>query len=408
MNLKYGQKQIPFEFASEPRLFQIMEPPQAIDPQLFKQRIKNHLQQLNPDLSNPAVIVGDKTRLCGYPEYLPVVLDTLQEFGAAREKLVVYIAYGTHLRQSEEESLSAYGPTYQQYRFLHHDCADTDSFVHLGETKRGTDVFVRKDLLSSSFVLTFGALSHHYFAGYGGGRKLIFPGLGIKSAIYQNHRLFLDKAKKMLSRGCQAGRINGNPLAEDLDEIERFKSADMAVHGILNSQGQVCDLLVGSGRDLFLKACARYGQYCEIHANQRYEFVLASCGGFPKDINFIQSHKAIHNAAAFVKDGGQMLVLAQCRDGVGSKTFLPWLQLGSYQAAFEKLAQDYEGNGGTALAMMEKLKRIRISVVTEIDDATALTIGFEKISIEQAQTRIQKASAPVAVIPNASLLVNTY
>ena len=136
--------------------------------------------------------------------------------------------------------------------------------------------------------------------------------------------------------------------------------------------------------------------------------VIASCGGYPKDINFIQSHKAINNAAAFVQEGGHLIVIAECPDGVGSTTFLPWLEMESYQAAFDQLKNSYEGNGGTALSMMEKLKRIRISLVTELDEKVSRTIGFTKITSDQAQDLVLKASSSVAVIPNASLLVNTH
>ena len=110
------------------------------------------------------------------------------------------------------------------------------------------------------------------------------------------------------------------------------------------------DLLVGRGRDFFQDACARHADHCEVAASRQYNLVVASCGGFPKDINFIQSHKAIHHAADFVRDGGRLIVLAQCGDGIGSQTFLPWFEIGSWDKAFDRLAADYVGNGGTALA----------------------------------------------------------
>jgi len=198
--------------------------------------------------------------------------------------------------------------------------------------------------------------------------------------------------------------LAGNPLAEDLDEVEMFRPADMAVHGILDSHGQVCDLMVGRGSTFFRTACARHGAHCEVAGGQ-YDLVLASCGGYPKDINFIQSHKAFHNAAAFVRDRGRLLVLAHCEDGIGSQTFLPWFKMGDWGTVFDHLATEYVGNGGTALAMMDKLRRIRISLVTMLDQSMADTIGFERISAEQAQTLVNGHRGELAVIPNAGVLV---
>ena len=173
----------------------------------------------------------------------------------------------------------------------------------------------------------------------------------------------------------------------------------------MDSKGNVCDLLPGSGKDHFQKACRQHGKYCEITADTLYDLVIASCGGYPKDINFIQSHKAVHHASMFVKDQGNLIVLAKCNDGIGSKTFLPWFEQGTWAKAFNRLSKNYEGNGGTALSMMSKLRRINISLVTELDDAICKTIGAKKISMNQAKEYIKKFSGSIAAITHAGLLV---
>ena len=85
----------------------------------------------------------------------------------------------------------------------------------------------------------------------------------------------------------------------------------------------------------------------------------------------------------FVRDGGLLLIYGECRDGIGSKTFLPWFTMGSFAAAFKELSRHYQGNGGTALAMMTKLQRIRIGMVTGLDDETCRLIGMERWSHSQ-------------------------
>jgi nickel-dependent lactate racemase len=403
-SLAYGSGHKTFACRNKPDIFKVKEPAKAITRPVFEGRLHTALDGASLDLTRPAVVVADKTRLCGYPQHLPVLLDTLEAHGVEPRRIRVYIAYGTHLPQGDDESGSAYGPAFGRHQWVQHRC-DQDEFVELGKTGRGTPVRLRADILKASCVLTFGAIAHHYFAGFGGGRKLIFPGLGEKSAIYSNHGLFLDIERRRLASGCQSGRLKGNPLAEDLAECESFRPADLAIHGILDSQGRVCDLLVGRGSADFSRACQRHASHCEIETNQPYDLVVASCGGFPKDINFIQSHKAIHHAAAFVRDGGRLILLAQCRDGIGSQTFLPWFQLGGWDKAFDRLAENYVGNGGTALAMMAKLQRIRISLVTALDSHQADIIGFDIWSPERVQACLHRHTGSLAVIPNASLVV---
>ncbi|MEW5908159.1 MAG: lactate racemase domain-containing protein, partial [Thermodesulfobacteriota bacterium] len=323
----------------------------------------------------------------------------------SRDSLRIYIAYGTHFRQSEKESLSTYGPVYRRYHFVHHNCDDKALFEDLGTTFRGTRITLRKELLRSTFIITFGAISHHYFAGYGGGRKLIFPGLGFRDSIYQNHSLFLDKKMETLCLECGPGMLKGNPVAEDLDEIEDRFSAHLGVHGILDENGRVCDIYLGRGRKEFLKACTAHAGNCEIPCKEAFDLVVASAGGNPKDINFIQSHKAVENAAKFVRDNGILILFARCPDGIGSSTFLSWFERNSFKESFQRLSKAYEGNGGTALSMMIKSRRISIFMITDLEDSICRNMGIRKISRKKAQEMIDIEKGRIAVIPNAGLVV---
>ena len=404
IELRYGATRIKLPLPADTALLSIQEPRQAVSEADFNSDLEDALKPHSLSNCQVAVVVADKTRLCAYNRYLPVLLKQLEARGAHLDKLTCYIAYGSHPFQSDADSLSAYGDSFSCYRFVHHDCKDAALFQSLGHTTRGTPIRVRKDILGAEYLVTFGAISHHYFAGYGGGRKLLFPGLGQREAIYHNHGLFLDQQRRTLASGCQSGRLTGNPLAEDLAEIENRRPADLAIHGILDSRGRVCRLLVGSGSDHFLRACASHARNCEVTVSHGYDMVLASCGGFPKDINFIQAHKAVHHAAAFVNDGGTLVILAQCRDGIGSTTFLPWFSLG-WDAAFEQLGQHYQGNGGTALAMMQKTRRIRICMLTDMGPDQCHTIGVEKIAAAEIDQMLRRQSGTLAAIFNASLLV---
>ena len=402
----YGKNRLTLDVPAHAVHLQVKEPPQRINQALLRERLNDFCSKNPLNLTNPMLVLADKTRLCGYPEYLPIVLDVLKEQGMDAARLKIIIGYGTHARQSDAECRQAYGSSYDRYAFIHHDCTMAEGFKDCGITSRGTPIRFRHDLLAASTIISMGAVSHHYFAGYGGGRKLVFPGCGERGAIYANHGLYLDNTAGTIAAGCRPGILVGNPLAEDLFEIEQKLPVDLAIHGILDSHGRLCDLLVGKGRQSFAVACRQHGENCEVSASD-FSVVVASCGGYPKDINFIQSHKAVHNAAMFVADGGLLLLYGECRDGIGSKTFLPWFGMGSFAAAFAALAGKYQGNGGTALAMMAKLQRIRVAMVTTLDDDICRLIGVERWSHDHVTTyldRLQPAQS-LAFIDNASLTV---
>lgn len=404
LRISFGHNQLELCIKGSVQTLSIKEPAQVIDEKTFSKKLGSVFQHGNYDLSDPIIVVADKTRVCGYPEYLPVLVQELVRYGAYKKNIKFIIAYGTHLSQSDAECRRGYGTVYDEYTFIHHDCNKVELFEELGTTSRGTPIRIRKDILNASGVITMGPICHHYFAGYGGGRKLIFPGCGEKEAIYYNHGLYLNRDEKRLSVSCQPGILENNPIAEDLFEIAQTRQADLSIHGIINSHGELCDVVLGSTRDEFLAVCDIHGELCE-QKSDSFDLVIGSCGGYPKDINFIQSHKAIHNAAMFVKDGGTLVMYTECCDGIGSETFLPWFEEGGFSKAFEKLSASYEGNGGTALAMMTKLQRIKIILVTSLDDSICTLIGVEKKEHDEVQELVDTRTGTIAWIPNGSLLV---
>jgi lactate racemase len=405
ITLKYGKEGKTFNLPIRAEKLEVTDPENTINREKFYLDFGNMLSSQPGEYTTVGIIVSDKTRLCGYPRFLPWVVDVLHTKGFKKESICFYIAYGTHPKQSEAESVASYGKVYSDYQFVHHNCSDEHIFQPLGKTSRGTQVKVRADILKSSLLITFGAISHHYFAGYGGGRKLLFPGLAERKAIYQNHSLFLDLKNRMLAAGCQPGKLEGNPLAEDLKEIDDLMPSKISIHGILNSRGEVCELLIGKDYDDFIRACHEHDSYFRCENNKLYDMVIASSGGYPKDINFIQAHKSVHHAAAFVKDGGKLIVLSECIDGIASNYFLKYLEAGSFESALAMLEKNYEGNGGTALSMMTKTSRINIYMKTSLDEGICKILNVKKITTEDIQQLLDEEKGSLAVIGNASMLI---
>ena len=402
---KYGDDEVELTVPERAKQLYGTEPLHTVD----KEKFINGLDQLigNKAIKGPvAIVVADKTRLCGYPQVLPWVIETLHGKSIADDQITFYIAYGTHLPQSEEECLAAYGEVYQTYRFIHHECTQQNAFVSFGKTRQGTEVKVRRDVVESACILTIGAVSHHYFAGYGGGRKLLFPGLGEKKAIYANHGLFLDRDNKRLAPGCWPGSLEANPLAADLKEIHEMLPSYLSIHAVLDSQGKPASYSFGKNYDDFLRVCRTLDDCYKIEIEHPFDLLLASGGGFPKDINMIQAHKSLHNAANLVRDGGTLVMFAECRDGIGSTTFLPYFEMGGWNNAFNALAGNYTGNGGTALAMMEKTNRINIALVTSLPGVLCAKLDTDKQTIEQVARLIKSQSGRVGIMQNSSLLVS--
>jgi nickel-dependent lactate racemase len=178
----------------------------------------------------------------------------------------------------------------------------------------------------------------------------------------------------------------------------------LEIHGILNSRKEVCEIHFGLHYNHFKDACDHYDHWFRIRGGETYDMVVASAGGYPRDINYIQAHKSIHNAASFVRDGGTLVILAECRDGIGNQAFLDLFALGSKEAIFREMERDYRNNAGTALATLGKAGRISIRFVTLLDAQTCSMMGMHRTLPEEARQLVESATGRVAWIENASLL----
>jgi len=399
-SLKYGRQSYDLEIPGHTRHIKASPPGGSPDREAFMQELDIRLK---PGIASAGIVVSDKTRSCDYHKLLPWLIRGLKNRISDDEAIKVYIAYGTHPEQTDRESLKIYGDIYRHYEFIHHNCDETGNMVTPGLTSRGTPVTVRKDIFNHDQLILFGAVSHHYFAGYGGGRKLLFPGLAEREAIYSNHSLFIDFAKMSLDHGCGPGMLEGNPVAEDLLEADRMMPEKIIISGIPDDRGNVSRILFADSYDEFLPACAMYDEHYRKYGEKKYDNVIAGTGGFPKDINFIQAHKSLHNAASFVKDGGRLIMLAECIDGIGNDGFLKIFS-GSKQEIFDGLKKQYSGNGGTALSLLAKTERINISMLTRLSRRTCDKLNINKLSMSELKSELAGIGGSTAVICSAGIV----
>jgi len=403
--LKYDSSGYTLRFPGHRRLLSHREPKKRMDAHAFYELLYPRLEERIRPGSSVGIVVSDKTRRCQYELYLPVLTAILTDLGLSPRQIRFYIAYGTHARQTEEESLLTYGETYKHFRFEHHNSRLILKGRVLGITARGTLVRLREDVLEHDVLITFGAILHHYFAGYGGGRKLLFPGLAAYDSILQNHAIFLDFERYRTREGCRSGELDQNHLARDLEEIEALLPPRLEIHALLNSRNEVAEIQLGERYADFRLACQRYDECYASGEKERFDLVVASAGGYPRDINFIQAHKAIHNAASFVKDEGKLIIFAGCRDGFGNPALKEIFQRGAGQKAFGELKDNYENNAGTVIAMLEKSLRIQVHLFTSLSRTDCMDLGAYRVhELKEVQEMIDMHKGSLAVLGNADML----
>jgi nickel-dependent lactate racemase len=339
-------------------------------------------------------------------EVLPAIIARLVASGVDLAGVAIFIASGAHTPGPDEDPRQLVGDGVpSEIAIVRNYSRRASDFKLVGITHRGTPVMINNLLLQADLNIVISGVAFHYFAGVSGGRKMVLPGACHVETIKANHRLTIDRDGD-LDPSCRSGNLDGNPVHEDMVEGMSHLGNVFMINMVLDGWGRVRDVTCGDGVASHLEAAKRVRALLEVSVAARCDLAVAGAGGYPFDVDLIQTHKAIDHAAHSVRDGGALVVAASCSAGVGSESFLPWFDLGGIKAATKKLLRDYTLNGQTALALMKKLQRIRIILVSSLDRAlverTGMTFAADPAeALTKAETVV--GSGPLTYIfPTAS------
>ena len=336
------------------------------------------LRKIIPRSGNISVLISDLTRGGCAGWMLAGLLEFLEEHGAGPDRVTVVAALGMHrgFRQGELEAHVG-ADIVRRWRVLEHDARDAGSLLDVGTTSAGTPCLFNRTVVESALVIAVGAVSFHYFAGYGGARKLILPGVAGEKTIVANHRLSLGKDPGAgLSRGCRSGALDGNPVHEDMLAGARLLGARIfAVNSVSDASGSM--LFVNAGElDLSHRAaCDFVSAHFRFPVDRLYPVVIVSAGGSPRDINLLQSHKSLRHASDALEEGGLLLAAAACPEGIGSDSYLAAFADGRH-AVRDAVRRSYTLNAQTAVSTCELTTRFSIYLRSMLEDDLVERFGI--------------------------------
>ena len=315
------------------------------------------------------IVVSDATRATASAQVVNLLVRRLIQSGVRPSDLGIIFATGIHRPVTLEEKNELLTPFIaQRVKTLDHDAYAASEMVLLGTTEGGTRIEVNRALTSFSQVVIKGAIGFHYFAGFTGGRKSICPGLASARTIEATHMLALDFETGGRRAGVGTSLLDGNSVHEECERIAAMVKPSFAINGVVDERGRAVAIYAGDWRAAHRTGCQEYFANHSTSIETKRELVIVSCGGFPYDINLIQAHKALDMAAHACVDGGTIILLAECRDGLGRPDFLKWFAEKDSRALALRLRDAYEVNGQTAWSLFTKAERYRIHVVSKLPD----------------------------------------
>ncbi len=401
--LAYGKQWLDFALADE-MIAAVLEPrhfsPERTPDEILRLALSSPigsppLKEIVKPGETVAIITSDITRPCPSHELLPPVLNELHSAGIDKKDIAIVFALGSHRRHSEEEKQKLVGDKiFGKYRCIDHDPSDC---LSLGETSRHTPVEIFRAVVEADRRICLGNIEFHYFAGYSGGSKAIFPGVSTNSAIQANHRM-------MLEDGARSGNLESNPVRNDLDEIGNILTIDFILNVVLNQQKEIVHAVAGHYIEAHRAGCRFLDTIGKVAIQEQADIVIVSAGGYPKDINVYQAQKALDNAVWAVRPGGVVIWVASCSEGLGSKVFENWIhQSACLEDLIDRTGRDFQLGGHKAAAIAIALQKASIFLVSDLYDETARSFFVEPFpDIESAIRKallLMGSSARVIVMP---------
>ncbi len=403
LELSYGEKKLSLEYPDS-KVKQIIEakplPVPASEEDLVREALAHPidsapLSQLVKPGETACVIVGDMTRAWArYHVLMPFILDELNKGGIPDRDIFIISATGDHRAQTPEEHAILVGKdVYRRVEVFDHRARDEDSLVYLGTTTRGNRVLVNKRVAEADRVVITSGIVYHFLAGWGGGKKAIIPGVAAKETIMKNHSLAFNPDGLGLNPLVCSGKIDGNPLSDDMVQGASLVSPDFLVNTVINEEvHKIAKVVAGNYITAHREGCSFVDSHFKVDIEDQAELVIASCGGYPKDINLYQTYKTLYNSSFALQKGGTLILLSESREGLGNPEFAAILKEYSDSAAREAaLRRDYSIGGHMGYHTAFLAEQNDILLISDLPEADVLLTGFKPVrSLAEALAFVEK------------------
>lgn len=362
-----------------------------------------------------AIVVSDVTRAwIHYEQFLPLLLNALNDFGVPDKNIFLMVALGAHRKHSAEEQVNVYGEeAVRRVAIYQNDAFNAEEFVYQGTTSRGVKAYQNKRVVSADKVILTGGIVYHLMAGFGAGRKSVMPGISGYETIQGNHAFCLNK---VVGQGLNPECYNGNTqsdMAQDMMEMADMLQPAFLLNVVMNAEGKVARFVGGHYEKAWREGCQIVEDIFGVPVVEKADLVIASSGGYPKDINLYQATKSTENAVMACKEGGVIIALLECRNIGEPPDFSDWFQ---YKSLYERemvLRKGFTVPGFIALKMGFSAKRMTHIIVSLpknrefIENAglvfaasfeEALTLAEEKLGKDYKVTVMPHAANTMPVI----------
>lgn len=410
---KYGKTKVHFTLDADLIIDElcIKEYPSLPDPvESVKAAIRNPIgARPLRDIVKPgetvAFIVNDTTRVANSHVFMPILLDELNAAGIPDKDMWIVFALGTHRLMTAEEMAGEVGTDVaKRVKMYNSECKDKSQFQYYGTTSYGTPVYFNKQVVAADHIVCTGSVVHHFFAGFGGGRKALLPGVSYYETVRKNHSLMLDP-------NAVIGRLEGNPIYHDQIEGTEMCRPSFLLNVVLNEKKEFLKVFAGDYILAHQESCRFVNEVYGVPVEQEADLVIASCGGYPKDINVYQLQKTMDNAWCAVREGGVVIILGECAEGSGSAAYEKTMQkYVTPEQVAAAVKADFQIGAHKAYAVTRLMKKAEFILVSSMEPELAKLLLFTPAkdleeALKIAFTKLGSSQPGITLMPMGSLTV---
>ncbi len=264
------------------------------------------------------IVVSDVTRPVPNAVILPPILETLEAGGIARDDITILVGTGLHRASRPDEHARFLGEAIMsRYRVVDHDARDASTHVFYATGPGTIGVWLNREYLNADLRILTGFVEPHLFAGYSGGGKAVLPAIAGADDIMANHDAHMIGHPK--STWCTT---QGNPIFQRMRDVALKTDPSFIVNVTLDEEKRITGVFAGELAAAHDAAIAQAARQAIRPIPHLYDIVVVTNMGYPADLVLYQAVKGMSVAAQACATGGAILLVAECREGVGGPEYV--------------------------------------------------------------------------------------
>jgi nickel-dependent lactate racemase len=404
--IAYGKGQLTFTMQHEPLPLEKIEDNNISSKKLSRKDVLQAIRSPDgtPELheiikadDKVILLVPDATRRAGMNQVVPVLLDELEAVGASCDNITLLFATGLHGSQTREQKIFIVGEEVcnRLPNIFDHDATDENNLVEIGNIPGVGPLEVNRRVLEADIIICMGSVRFHQIAGFSGGGKIILPGISSRKTVLNMHS---QDFRKGITKSY-GGTLTPNPFQQSMQEAVNILKPHYFINTVVDPYGDLLDIHAGTFESVHRKCRESVKRIYGVQVKEKVPFIIVSAGGYPLDVSWFQTVKAMIHWIRVLEDDGWIIVIGECgQKGYASKPGesnpveqKPVAQKPTIEEVEEALKKDFTMERYGLYRIMRDSSKKNIIPVGEMDEAMAQRMNLKIVKGENATEKLNNA-----------------